>query len=671
MASEFDKKLERYKKFIPEMYRPGTNPFVTALIGAFAQGDSNIELQLIEAGKQLFIPTAEGKYLDSLGANVGVDRPLSINMSDDKFRDLIPTLSFKPKQIRKTMYDILDVFWGPLYSRANITSLAAEPYNLGIVQNLSGSMVFQNDSLSVTGVGTTFTIELKVGDYVKFVSHGNLYFAKVSRIISNTSLLLSEAYKGGGKNQVVTGQGQKYTPLSLTLSVDNSSSKTIIIPPNNIIDTQAVTAQEVVNAINSQTSTNSSFETITASVIEDFVRDQSFVNIRTNTPGSIGSLKITGGTANHFAYGVQNSYLSNFYVSSEQSLEFLTGQNVIVGSTIGSIQTTINNKFTNDPILGVDRITLDDDVSTYLLADDCYIYKKGDLGFTDKEVVITQLKQQTIIYEINTKELIVRIPATVPALRRSLKGSMHLRDGWSGEIISIDNLAKTVTVNLDSQEALTIDFHALRKFSVQFNEFDIISHTSGINGVVIQFALTEDLSVLSTTPGENGFVVLDDKYIGSFIYDERNTPFTVTRLRCILNQTISKGSVYPSINVTGSDDIPNDVGSLIINFGRSGQEQPIRYRGRPNNNTLLLDPAYIFKNTHIAGEIINVLVSTLRPTKPRITGEDYATYVTGIREARLVVQNLINDTKAAGVTLKFIIDFPEYLWVTGRPTEND
>ena len=178
------------------------------------------------------------------------------------------------------------------------------------------------------------------------------------------------------------------------------------------------------------------------------------------------------------------------------------------------------------------------------------------------------------------------------------------------------------------------------------------------------------MSVFSTTPGSNGFVILDPKYLGSYIYDPTNTPFTATSKRCVLNQVLSKGSVFPSINVTGADEVPNEVGYLIFDFGRKGQEQPVKYRGRPNNNTLLLDPSYVFQKTHIAGEVINVLMSTLKGTAPRVTGGDYATYITGVKEARLIVQELLRQTKAAGVSLKFIIDVPKYLWTSGRPADD-
>ena len=55
-----------------------------------------------------------GKYLDKLAGDYGVKRPTVLGMLDADFRELIPNLSIKPKQIRKAFYDTMRVFWGDL-----------------------------------------------------------------------------------------------------------------------------------------------------------------------------------------------------------------------------------------------------------------------------------------------------------------------------------------------------------------------------------------------------------------------------------------------------------------------------------------------------------------------------------------------------------------------------
>jgi len=79
-----ESKLERYIKSIPPAYKPGVNIFITALLKALAKSDSDVEIQIGEAKNQIFQKTSENKFLDSLGSNVGVNRPIDINLSDEK-----------------------------------------------------------------------------------------------------------------------------------------------------------------------------------------------------------------------------------------------------------------------------------------------------------------------------------------------------------------------------------------------------------------------------------------------------------------------------------------------------------------------------------------------------------------------------------------------------------
>lgn len=655
---QFQKKVERYYRFMPSMYRPGINPFITSCLKALARSDADININIDEAGKQIFQQTAEGKYLDSLGANVGVDRPVSINLSDKKFRDLIPILSYKPKQIKKTIYELLDVFWGPLYSRANITALAYEPYNLGKINQMTGTVTFQKNNYKVVGSGTSFTTQLSIGDYVKVESQDNQYFKRISKINSDTELFLAERYEGASS----TGNGSYYTPLNIKIIIDAGKEKSIIIKPNDINDTENATALEIANAINNSIPDTATSETITASVIIDYTQELNYLNMRTDTPGTSGSIEITGGTANIFSEGVLNFNGNYVYTTNEEASLYSVGDDVVVGSNIGSIESSIISISSDTPSTGISRIEVSDNVSAYIEAENNFIYYKGHFGLSNGERLISNLQQNTAIYETTNRELTVSIPSTVPALRRTLKGSAHIRTNWSGEIVSIDNGNKQIIINFDMDSVLE-NQHEGRDFASNLVRIPIVSHSSGKDGVILQFGSTEDLSNINT---DDGFVIMDDDFISSYVYDPQNATFSVTSKRCVLNQNISNGFIYPSISVEGAGDIPNESGYLIFNFGRTGEEQPILYRGRPNNSTLLLDPSYEFVNNHESGEIINVISPDLKAAVPSKDGDDYATYITGIEDALEIVKNLVTQIKAAGITINFIIKTPEYLWETAR-----
>lgn len=125
-------KREKFIRTIPKVFKPATNPVVKALVEAFSAQDEEIVNQIQEAKAQLFVRTAEGTYLDRLANARGVSRPASLGLTDPEFQELIPNLSLKAKQIRKTFYDTADVFWGKLFSRANVESSNFAPFNVSV-----------------------------------------------------------------------------------------------------------------------------------------------------------------------------------------------------------------------------------------------------------------------------------------------------------------------------------------------------------------------------------------------------------------------------------------------------------------------------------------------------------------------------------------------------------
>jgi len=728
MSDSYDRKLERYSKIIPPMYKPMVNEFVTALLKAWAESDSQIELDVQEAKNQIFVNAAEGNYLDALGDNVGVARPQGINLDEVKYRELIPILSFHPKQIRKTFYDILDVFWGPLYSRANITAQSNDTYNLGAVTNLTGTVTFENGKLQATGSGTSFTTQLQEGDYVKYIDHDKEVFVRVSAVVDNETLFLSTKYTGGVEGQIVSGVANRYIPRQLVIKVDNiDETFQVFIEPHEIENTQAATAEEVAASINSVKSVQ---DIITASVIEDPINKLYYLNLRTNTPGLLGAIHIQGGDANPFAFFNLNGLENAVRVVNIDAIQFDVGDEVIIiddnqpmikrtileintddpeaGTTsiiVGSnfaLDGSGNNIYTtadyfsvgdiviiedtdtaatertivtinsDTPSAGIYEIVVDgaSDMINYTTANDANVKIKNELssyseskeaniyldetfGFKELEYNISKLSQSTVIFETNPRETIIRIPASVPALRRSLKGSLHVKGSYSGDVVSIDNINKRVTVDFDY--SVVENLHEGNKFAQNLEEFEVITNTEGQTGVVLQFDLSVDLSNLNT---DDGFSMIDEDYIGAFIFDPDNASYTVHQERCVLDQDIVKGNVYTAVSVEDASRLPTDSGHVMFDFGKQNEEQPIIYLGRISNTGIRINPAYTFQKNHSAGEMINMI--TLSSTTPAKDGVDYAAFSTGIEEARQAVQDIIESAKAAGVFLRFIITYPDY-----------
>jgi hypothetical protein len=434
-----DQKIDRYIRSIPKLYKPQTNPIILALLKAWASSDDDIVANLNATKAQLFVKTAEGQFLDRLGSGLGVSRPASLGMLDSDFQKLIPNLSLKPKQIRKAFYDTMDVFWGPLFSRANIYTSNFAPYN---------------------------------------VSPGD----------------------------------------TIAISIDGNAQQMVKALSGDISSPGAATAEEISNIL-------SRIKGTTISIVTDQSTGFERVNIRTNTPGARGSVQ------------------------------------VFASSMVGGTKLDLN--------LRINRVT--------------------------------DLSQRTVVYEIRNRELIIELPAIVPALKRTLKGSHH--------------------------------FHA----------------TSTIEPPV---------------PPSNGI------WQGSFLFSPTGVSYTATGKKAQLVDPILAGNIYTNLTVSDSSMIPNAPGVLIFDFGKPGEEQPVKYISVPNNNTILIDPAHVFQKTHLAGSFVNVLLPNLKPLIPRINGDDLAVYLTSPGDARSVVQQLLETLAAAGVVITFIILLPQYKYLFENPYQD-
>lgn len=429
--------LKKYFNTLPKTFNPESNRIMYALLYAIALSDDDVESAIAEAKNQLFVRTASGKNLEKLANSLGVAKPQSLGLTDREFQELIPNLSLKPKTIRKSFYDTADVFWGPLYSRANVKTNNFAPFNVNI------------------------------GDEIQ-VSINNGFLQKI---------------------KVLNGD--------------------IAVPG-------FATADEMKSIL-------SRIKGATVEILAESLTGNEYLNIRTNTPGSTGSVEI--------------------YASS---------------------------------MIGTNK-----------------------LDFTVGQYDLLKLDQRVVVYNINPNELLIEIPAVIPALRRTLRGSHH--------------------------------FHA-------------------------------DSTIEPARGTAQGV------WQGSFIFSpngQTNT-FTVSKQNCQLQQMISKGNIYTSIAVNDNSNFSMTNGELIFDFGRDNQEGPVKYRGIPNNNTILIDPGYIFKFDHQIGDNVNVITEK-QPYTPNKDGRDLAVYLTSPSGAREVVQAILSSLAAAGVIVKFKILAPTYKYIIDNP----
>lgn len=203
-------KINKFKNTIPKVYQVGTNPNITAMVRAFANSDDTISEQIENAKEQMFVRTAVGRYLNLLANSMGVSKPIETGLTDTQFQELIPNLTFKPKQVRKIFYDTAEVFWGALYTHANVTSINAE------------------------------TWDLDHGDEIK-------------------------------------------------VSIDGGTTQTIVILESDIETEGAATKEELLSIL-------SRIKNATASLVEDKIAGDFYINVRSNTLGPRGSVQFLSST---------------------------------------------------------------------------------------------------------------------------------------------------------------------------------------------------------------------------------------------------------------------------------------------------------------------------------------------------------------------------------------
>jgi hypothetical protein len=578
---------------------------IRGLLQAWAVSDDEIELQIKNAKDQIFVKTAEARFLDYLGNNVGVDRDPGLGMEDSDFRNLIPVMSFLPKQVRKTIIALLDVFWGPGFTRANINSGNVETFNFGPVPVVTGTVNFIKGNTKIIGVGTLFTSEIQAGDYIKPTLAPGTEYQKVSAVISDTELQLTEIWKSNIALNTTVAKG---VIRELEYIVDSYKQSIIRFKPNAFFDLTAVTISELVTYINKDIEHN---KNLTASVYQDPIAGNR-LNLRTNTPGLLGSIQILGGDAN----------------------------------TITRLNFSLEKQ--------------------------------------------TEVKAS--VYELNPNELVVKIPSSVPILRRSLKGSAHLKSTKSeifsnSEIFDFSSLgaSSTLTLDIDTNPFVVtfthaVDFADITRVTCEevinvinsqldllrgFTHFDTnfkkigLRTTEGSSEYQITGGTANSILGFATTLQQDPDIIIAD-YPSSYIFDPNGQLFTVTETRSNLSAIIPQGSNGNTVSLSDASSFPSRPGKIILNFGRSQQEGPISYNSRPNNSTLLLDGSHIFEQEHLVGRMVNLISNS--STLPRVTGDDYAVYVVGTEEARIAAQKLIRKLIAAGVVIRFIIEFPEYLF---------
>lgn len=157
--------------------------------------------------------------------------------------------------------------------------------------------------------------------------------------------------------------------------------------------------------------------------------------------------------------------------------------------------------------------------------------------------------------------------------------------------------------------------------------------------------------------------VRDDitRLTGTYVWDQA-APFVLSSNKASISDEIRAGRIVRLINI-GDNTIPSKGGFLIFDYGLNTQEGPVRYLYKPTDNTIAIDPSYVFQKNHSAGSDM-VALRRRGPHAMSTRGTEYAPYITDPSEARFILEDLIRSVKSAGIFVNFLVRYPEQLYAT-------
>ena len=129
MAQNRSKK-DNLHGLLPKHLNTRGNTNWRGLVEAVGQSDQFTADLVEEVRKQFFIKTASRPYIDRLASNSRISRPRLVGMDDTSFREYIPVLSYKPKQVKLIIDQLLDIFFFKESTTAFITTQSFAPFSM-------------------------------------------------------------------------------------------------------------------------------------------------------------------------------------------------------------------------------------------------------------------------------------------------------------------------------------------------------------------------------------------------------------------------------------------------------------------------------------------------------------------------------------------------------------
>jgi len=758
------KRLERVLSFLPGVFRDKKN--FKAVLGSISQQDAELENLFLEVRKQLFIDTAEGQYLDMLGSNVGVIRPPLIGMVDTDYREFIKLQTYYPKQIRQLLFRLMELFYGRDTIKANIRSIASGPFAVfdkaNLLINIDGLQTIEitfdaanfNDPSNVTAQ----EIAAQINAQAPSVLFAATYYNAIDKL--EFVELYTNTFGPVGSIEVVGGSANRFLKFPNTMRLGTTiSSEYRLVKQNTTMRLYWAGGDNpnfsLLRDGDSVLLTGSPFLTpnLGSYFLDDIVDSGVPATVYSTTAATYQSPNVVRYTmANTTNIFVDNEVTVSGFTNLDNNGTFLV---LAVAPGYIDLQTTRITNANDEATAG----------SVDLLPNASYISFINENGLDQTQFGVTSVddvlffrpvkkklesaKRAATVWEVNSNEIIITLPATPVIVRRSLAGSAHMQGTTAsiaraftntievvnpeffpplsghfylqkpnGQILrdirytyattngnELINVTPTIipvgdklqmgagplsaSIGSNIITVVTTEPHGLSSGELirlaNFNQFagilaEDLNGTRNVATIIDDITFTFPAGTAATSTATNSpsvdkgeiYTTRNSKvfltnvqqetgYVGSYLYDPLNAPYTISNMQTTIQQDVLLGEFAGSLQVQNSAVFPESTGQVVLNYGRQDEEGPINFIAKPSVSTIFLDPSYRFKKSHSSGAAISLLRSRFA-TNPGTTGKNFPVYVVDTISPREALKALLLEAKAAGVSVRFIVVLPDNVY---------
>ena len=696
MASKKDR-VDNIHDQMPAVFDTRINETWKAVIEALGEQDQ-ATLDLVEGVRQqFFIKTAARPYIDRLGTANLVQRPRFVGMEDTDFRRFIPVMSYQPKQVKLVLDNLLDLFFFQESTTSFIASSQAQPFTLQdgweleymIDSTYDERIEFRaeefTDITQASANEVVAAINRQATNSFAIAFEDSLTKEITLRIFTNTVGSKGSVQITGGRANIgfkfegynsEAGQGA-VTEWQVTKVGDTVSLKFTGVGGSPSISKLQIGDVIMINRPGNE----GSFTLTSVDPVTDTIK---YINLFATEETFTGSL------VNDVKFFTP--FKANIYLKDRKAAVWEVRPGEIIVEMPPTPPVVKRGLEGSAHINGTDSIVINTvDRNTIEINDASQFPDSGRFFFVPKNEIQTYfpVEGDTTIFKFNSK-----LSSCLPEYRYTSKSGNTLQ-GITPQLPVLAGLGQVglVSANRDTNNIITVTTAATHDYQVGdtaviqdavqgagvglstnggWKITNIISSTvfecysfSGAFGAKASTGGTSrvERSGISNTGSRVilSTAILQPDRLGPYMWDE-NSDFVLSSLTTELTTQIKAGTTQRNIQVN-TNDIPDQEGRLIFDFGTEKQEGPVRYFFKPSGTSLAIDPSYVFQNTHNVNSSVT-MIRRRGGVEFGGLGKELGAYITDPAAARIVLQELMEEVKSVGIFINFLIRYPEFFYAT-------